>query len=192
VTEDTNKLAVAAQSGDKAAVEQLAASYEAMAYAVADKYGFDCANREDLVQAAMVGLLEAIPSFEPDRASFTTYAYCRMRGAVTQESRRYARMLENATVVDDTGDLVDATEAYVDPYGIDPAELASNKDAVSVAVNALLEGKDNVREAIILYFGLDRGFGRTYAEVGEEMGYTSARIGQLIREGLDLARAAVA
>ncbi|MGI9328845.1 MAG: RNA polymerase sigma factor FliA, partial [Pseudomonadales bacterium] len=44
---------------------------------------------DDLIQAGMIGLLEAAQKFEPDRgASFTTYAGIRIRGAMVDEVRR--------------------------------------------------------------------------------------------------------
>ena len=44
---------------------------------------------DDLVQAGMIGLLEAIKNFDPDKgASFTTYAGIRIRGAILDEVRR--------------------------------------------------------------------------------------------------------
>lgn len=44
---------------------------------------------DDLVQAGMIGLLEAAQKFQPDRgASFATYAGIRIRGAMVDEVRR--------------------------------------------------------------------------------------------------------
>lgn len=45
---------------------------------------------EDLIQAGMVGLLEAARQFQPEQgASFETYAGIRIRGAMLDELRRY-------------------------------------------------------------------------------------------------------
>ncbi|MFK7915736.1 MAG: RNA polymerase sigma factor FliA [Pseudomonadales bacterium] len=44
---------------------------------------------DDLIQAGMIGLLEAAQKYQPDRgASFTTYAGIRIRGAMVDEVRR--------------------------------------------------------------------------------------------------------
>jgi RNA polymerase sigma factor FliA len=46
-------------------------------------------NKEDLIQAGMVGLLEAIRSYDPSQgASFKTYAGIRIRGSMLDEVRR--------------------------------------------------------------------------------------------------------
>jgi RNA polymerase sigma factor for flagellar operon FliA len=46
-------------------------------------------DRDDLTSAGMIGLLQALRSFDPDRGvNFLTFARLRIRGAVYDELRR--------------------------------------------------------------------------------------------------------
>lgn len=73
-----------ALEGDKQAIELLVTSNVKLASSIAHNYkSFDGQNIEDLTSEAILGLVEAIPLFDPDRGTkFTTFASWHMRKRV--------------------------------------------------------------------------------------------------------------
>lgn len=69
-----------ARGGDKKAREKLIAGNAGFAYKVAKKYAllnrrWRHVDEEDILQASLIGLIEAVDRFDPDRGNrFTTYA----------------------------------------------------------------------------------------------------------------------
>jgi len=80
-TEELDVTARKAVAGNQDAIEKLVQSNVKLASQLAHNYkDFDGMNIEDLTSEAIIGLIEAIPKFEPDRGTkFTTYASWRMR-----------------------------------------------------------------------------------------------------------------
>ena len=74
---DTAKKAVA---GNPAAIERLVQATLKLASSLAHNYDFTGATYEDLMGEALLGLVEAIPTFNPEKGvKFTTYANWHMR-----------------------------------------------------------------------------------------------------------------
>lgn len=68
------QLALLVKSGDEYAVEQLFLRYKQLLNQICNSYFVIGAEKEDLMQEAMVGLYKACMSFNPKVASFNTYA----------------------------------------------------------------------------------------------------------------------
>lgn len=84
------QLAQAAQAGDRNARLELLDKYERLCHKLARKFNFTATNHdhEDLVQEGRIGLLKAMETYNPDRgASFMTWAYYHVRGAITGAGR---------------------------------------------------------------------------------------------------------
>lgn len=84
------ELASAAQNGDANARLQLLEKYERLCHKLARKFGFTANNHdhEDLVQEGRIGLLRAMDTYDAGRgASFMTWAYYHVRGAITGAGR---------------------------------------------------------------------------------------------------------
>ena len=84
------ELATAAQAGDTAARFELLNKYERLCHKLARKFGFTASNHdhEDLVQEGRIGLLKAVDSYDESHgASFMTWAYYHVRGAVAGAGR---------------------------------------------------------------------------------------------------------
>lgn len=77
--------------GDQYAREQLITSYAYLAKYVVDRLSFTvvgAASHDDLIGHAVVGLIEAVEGFEPERGlKFETFAIPRVRGAVIDALR---------------------------------------------------------------------------------------------------------
>jgi len=179
---NVNELIAEAQNGSTAATEAIIAKYAAAVNKAASR-GFGPASKDDKRQAAMVGLLESIQTFDPNRgAAFSTHAHWAMRGAVTVECRVYANCpATNATVRDGDGDETPMTEAYIDPNGETPLEVAERRDILSRAMVGLDNATERERAAFKLFAGLDRdGIERSLTEVGAMLEVSRERARQLV------------
>ena len=81
-----------AQSGDNDAMEQLCAEYKDTVRMLARPYFLIGADRDDLIQEGMVGLLNAIREYVPGKgSSFRTYAETCIRNRILSAIRAAAR-----------------------------------------------------------------------------------------------------
>ena len=78
---ELHETACLAKAGDPKAIELLVSSNVKLASSLAHHYSdFDGMNVEDLTSEALIGLIEAIPTFDTERGTkFITYASWRMR-----------------------------------------------------------------------------------------------------------------
>ena len=84
------ELTKAIQAGDDKARLQLLEKYERLCHKLARKFGFTANNHdhEDLVQEGRIGLLKAMDTYNPEHgASFMTWAYYHVRGAISGAGR---------------------------------------------------------------------------------------------------------
>ena len=80
----SERLAARARKGDRVARTRLVEEHMGLVRSVAFRYRDLGLPLEDLVQEGAIGLLTAIDDYDPDRgASFSTYAFWRIRAAVT-------------------------------------------------------------------------------------------------------------
>ncbi len=80
-----------ARAGDKRARARLVDRHLPLARAVAARFGAAGPGRDDLLQAAALGLVEAVAAFDPDRGtSFSTFAVPRILGEVRDALRRHS------------------------------------------------------------------------------------------------------
>lgn len=188
-----------AQNGSRTAVDAIVAQYADMASNAAYG-GFGAARYEDKRQAAMVGILEAIQTFDAARgADFGTHVYWAIKGAITVECRAYADNMRDMVARDEDGDVATVTEVSADLNMLSPdaeAEAretsAENTVKLQNAIDAIRTLKDRDAEAVTLYLGLDCGRARSFAEVGSIMGLTRERVRQIVGRGLEQIRQAAA
>jgi RNA polymerase sigma-32 factor len=88
-----------AQEGDPAAIEKLVRSNIKLAASIAHEYNdFAGLNTEDLTSEAILGLMIAIPRFDPEKGTkFTTYANYWMRQRVLKSVRETFRLVKIGT-----------------------------------------------------------------------------------------------
>jgi RNA polymerase sigma factor (sigma-70 family) len=80
----SQRLAARARRGDRAARAALVDAHMGLVRSIAFRYRDLGLPADDLVQEGAIGLLEAIDDYDPDRGtSFSTYAFWRIRSAVT-------------------------------------------------------------------------------------------------------------
>jgi len=84
--QEQNQLILQAQKGSNKAKTQLLLQYERLCHKLARKFAFTAQNHDhdDLFQEAQIGLLSAIDTYDVENgASFMTWAFYKVRGAVT-------------------------------------------------------------------------------------------------------------
>jgi RNA polymerase sigma factor FliA len=141
-------------------------------------------DRDDLTSAGMLGLLQALRSFDPDRgASFLTFVRFRIRGAIYDELRRAhpmgrAAMRHGVTVERRPGEELDS----VNDHPVDAGLLERERRAhLHEAVDAL--------PARLRYVITSRYFDeRTVKDLAAEFGVSEPRVSKLHAKALSLLR----
>ena len=109
--DEVTPLALAAQAGDSAALEELCRRLQGPVYRLALRFAGQPADAEDLTQEVLVRLVTHLSSFE-GRARFTTWAYT----VATRQLLRSARRPAEASVASP-----EAFGAFLDAHAADPA-----------------------------------------------------------------------
>ena len=114
----------------------------------------ECVQIEDLLQAGMVGLLDAARRYDASHgAAFSTYAEVRVRGAMLDELRR--------------GDWV-------------PRSVHRRAREVAEAIRAIEELPERERQVLALYYDEDLNL----REIGAVLGVTESRVSQIRSQAL--------
>lgn len=144
-------------------------------------------EREDLVSAGIVGLIDAVDRYDPVRGvPFEAFARARVRGSILDELRRldgrgrvfWKRVREGAASASEALDALSLdklTEIGAEPAGDDCSLQILERDLweeVAYAVQALPQRE---RDVIRHYYGASR----TLREIGRELGVSEARVCQL-------------
>ena len=184
------QLALQAQQGSAEAEELLLTKYKDMVLSRAAIYYIIGADRDDVVQEGMIGLVKAIRGFKPDPgSSFSNFAYvCVTRqiiSAVRKASRDKHSPLNDALSldqpvmwsVDTTAD--GATLADVLPAGdaYDPAEVAIKTELLNVIMSDKNVSFSKLEHATIKYLTQ----GKNYREIADLLGKTPKQIDNAIQ-----------
>jgi RNA polymerase primary sigma factor len=118
----------AAQSGDRAARDQLVTSNLGLVRSVAARYRDLGLPFDDLVQEGAIGLLDAIEHYDPGRgASFEAYSRFRVRRAIQNALTEKARLIRLPKQVVERRRAIERAEAGLAAAGRtpSPSEIAS-------------------------------------------------------------------
>jgi RNA polymerase sigma factor for flagellar operon FliA len=140
------------------------------------------ADRDDIVSAAMLGLIDAVDRFEPGRGvPFEAYASLRIRGAVVDELRRVDergrsdRRREETAIAISLDELLAADSHWL-PVAEDELDDRYDREDLSHRVQTALDRLPaRQREVIARYYG----DALTLREAGIRMGISEARACQL-------------
>ena len=135
----------AASLGEEGAFSLLAKAFEPALHHLADQPGVPRAEREDLRQEGLLGLYKACHLFDPEKASFATFARVCMRSAVVDALRR-ASSAGEVVLLPEGEEVSDSSE--------DPQKVLMERERLS----SLMEEMDRVlspREGRILRMRLD-------------------------------------
>lgn len=117
---DDGALVVAAQGGDRSAVETLLRRHQDRLYAVCRRLTGNDADAADACQDALIAIVRALPRYD-GRAAFGTWAYRIATNAALDELRRRRRRPEPAETVGEGGGQAGGTAAVEARLDVDAA-----------------------------------------------------------------------
>ena len=150
------------QQGETGLMDRLLEQNRGFIYKVARRYlpaairnrGMDL---EDLAQAACIGMIEAVPAWDPERGSFLTVALYYMTCSIRQElgvlttKQRFENegpplLLSTPTRDDESGDaLMDLVQ---DTTAADPQQAAEQADMQRIVREAVADLPDRQRDVV--------------------------------------------
>jgi RNA polymerase primary sigma factor len=192
-------LATKAKAGDVKAQQLLVKSNLRFAVQVAKQYQGMGLEIEDLIQVANLGLFEAVKRFDPTRGiKFISFAVWYVRAELQKalnDLSRVVRIPSHKTMTEGkefstlstskkVGDDEDS-ETYADRYlsgeQTKPKhEVTDLKELLNVALNSL---KTKQRDAVKMFYGIDRDYAMHMEHIAEELNVTGERARQLVRQG---------
>ena len=188
-----------ALAGDRYAVNRLVECNLRFAVQVAKQYQGMGLELEDLIGFANLGLFEAAKRFNPDRGvKFISFAVWYVRAELQKclnDKSRVVRIPSHKTMTEGkdfktlstskkVGDDEDS-ETYADRYLAGEQakakhEITDLKEMLSVALNSL---KPKQRDAVKMFYGIDRDYAMHMEHIAEELNVTGERARQLVRQG---------
>lgn len=192
-------LATKAKAGDTKAQQLLVKSNLRFAVQVAKQYQGMGLEIEDLIQVANLGLFEAVKRFDPTRGiKFISFAVWYVRAELQKalnDLSRVVRIPSHKTMTEGkdfstlstskkVGDDEDS-ETYADRYlsgeqSKPKHEVTDLKELLNIALNSL---KPKQRDAVKMFYGIDRDYAMHMEHIAEELNVTGERARQLIRQG---------
>lgn len=170
---EDERTVLAARGGDDAALAEILTRFRAHARSKARTYFLVGADREDLLQEAMIGLYKAVRDFNPEReTSFRAFAdLCMTRQIITaiKGATRFKHVPLNSYVsfsrpvlTDDDGDRVLA-DVLPGPELLDPAERVISAERIRDLQTHLDQVLSDL-EVEVLRLYVD---GKSYIEIAE-------------------------
>ncbi len=155
-----SELVLLAQAGNDQAFTMLVALCEPMLRAQVARFRFSSAEREDMAQEGLLGLLSAVRSFDPLRdTSFRTYASTCVRNRLLSVWRRRAARAAEVPL-DDVFFAVDTAVSSADP-----AALLQEKETATAMLDDVRDALTE-REYTVLLRYLD---GCAYTEIAAQL-----------------------
>jgi RNA polymerase sigma factor for flagellar operon FliA len=179
-----------ARLGDQDARAELIESYRPYVSRLVARMGIPptgVQEREDLVSAGVIGLIDAVDRFDHSRGvPFEAFARARIQGAVIDELRRldgrgrhFWKRVRDGEIDQDAVpaavSLDRLVEAGSEPSGNDLTSSVLEEDLWNDVGIALMTLPRRERNVLQRYYGASR----TLREIGSEMGVSEARVCQL-------------
>lgn len=141
-------------------------------------------SREDLVQIALIGLLEALPSYGY-RSRFKTWAYTVFLRSVQQHLRKFqaSKRKGHTLSLDQATNDEQTIPQLADHITIDPADQMLVSSLQSLIYSILQKHPDQRLAAI---FHLAEEADRTVTEIGRRFQLSPARISDLLKQARQL------
>ena len=197
--DEETALANEAKAGSVKARRRLVECNLRFAVQVAKQYQGMGLELEDLIQVANLGLFEAVERFDPSRGvKFISFAVWYVRAELQKalnDLSRVVRIPSHKTMTEGkdfstlstskkVGDDEDS-ETYADRYlsgeqAKAKHEVTDLKELLNVALNSL---KPKQRDAVKMFYGIDREYPMHMEHIAEELNVTGERARQLVRQG---------
>ena len=167
------------KAGDAASRCALIERYAGMATRMARRLhpvGITATSREDLESAGLVGLIDAVDRYQPDRGvPFEAYAALRVRGAVLDELRAATGGRRTETPIQLSLDELLAEGDHTLPSVDETGPQRAAEDLAARVESALRCLPQRQRDVLARYYGQSL----TLREAGRSMGVSEARACQL-------------
>lgn len=184
----SERLAARARRGDRVARTRLVEDHMGLVRWVALRYRNRGLPPEDLVQEGAIGLLTAIDEFDPSRgAAFSTYAFWRIRAAITHALTARGQLIRvPRTVIEPARRPRIVSLDQPTPHGTPPSDLVSRDASASPETHAvereqarlLREALSNLRTRkqtiVARHFGLT-GRAETLGEIAHDLHLSTER-----------------
>ena len=197
--DEETALANEAKAGSVKARRRLVECNLRFAVQVAKQYQGMGLELEDLIQVANLGLFEAVERFDPSRGvKFISFAVWYVRAELQKalnDLSRVVRIPSHKTMTEGkdfstlstskkVGDDEDS-ETYADRYLAGEQvkskhEVTDLKELLNIALNSL---KPKQRDAVKMFYGIDREYAMHMEHIAEELEVTGERARQLVRQG---------
>ena len=197
--DEETALANEAKAGSVKARKRLVECNLRFAVQVAKQYQGMGLELEDLIQVANLGLFEAVERFDPDSGvKFISFAVWYVRAELQKalnDLSRVVRIPSHKTMTEgkdfstlSTSKKVgedEDSETYADRYLAGEQakakhEVTDLKELLNVALNSL---KPKQRDAVKMFYGIDREYPMHMEHIAEELEVTGERARQLVRQG---------
>ena len=197
--DEETALANEAKAGSVKARRRLVECNLRFAVQVAKQYQGMGLELEDLIQVANLGLFEAVERFDPSRGvKFISFAVWYVRAELQKalnDLSRVVRIPSHKTMTEgkdfstlSTSKKVgedEDSETYADRYLAGEQvkakhEVTDLKELLNVALNSL---KPKQRDAVKMFYGIDREYAMHMEHIAEELNVTGERARQLVRQG---------
>ena len=177
---DDNELVILANSGDKAAEEQLALRYTRLVKICSRPFFLVGGDGEDLIQEGMLGLLSAIREFDPSmNATFKTYAeicvkrriYSAIKMALRKKHEPLNEMVSFDDVLSDESLSIDSSFRRIPEEQVLAQESAD--EIIQTYSRCLSKFEVNILE---LYLN-----GLSYLEIAEDVGRSEKSVDNAVQ-----------
>lgn len=129
------------------------------------------AERDDLAQESLMGLLAAIRTWRPESATrFTTYAYACIRNRLISLHRRCGGQFLREQPLEDDSEVPDAAQP-------DPAHLVQERESVEQLWRTLRERLTPLEQRVLLC----RLGGCTYAQTAQQLGIDAKAVDNAVQ-----------
>ena len=173
---DERLLRLHARSPSPRTREALVQRYMPIARDLASRHAFGAEPREDLLQVACLGLMDAIDRYDPDRRhSFSSFAYPTIRGALLRHLRDRCFMVRPTRTMLDLAPRVRAAQRSLAAEIGRPPTVADIADALDLDPEAVRQALDVRRLRSVESLSSPDGEVAVLASKGvEETGYERA------------------
>lgn len=160
---DDVKLIRQYREGNESAIAEILEKYKGLVNSIARTYYLKGADRDDIVQEGMIGLFNAITTFNVDgEVAFITYAHECIKNRIV-DCIRSGQRLKNKALTDSVP--ISSVEE-TDRCSLTPEEIAINSEEVDTLKLIILTSLTDVERQILNMF-YD---GKSYAEIAEKLG----------------------
>ena len=174
-----------AQQGNKESVEVLVNKYYPMVYKIAKKYYAPNAEREDIVQNGLVGVMKAIFYYKEGKSKFSSFVWRSVEAEImtfiSQSNRKKHMILNESTSIEEKirdSDNISYEETLENKDYVQPQELVL-RNKKSEFIKNLLKNSMKPEEINIIYKYLQ---GYSYKDISKLTGFNTKKIDNITQK----------